>query len=91
MVLASSQALTNIIQAVEYWPRTFHLVGQALVHIDRRHADGEGYCLADRFSTDQPGVGEDCVMYRADATSTTATDIARRVIQVPAMESPNPV
>ena len=63
MVLSSHRELTKIIQAVEYWPRTHHLVGQGLHHREENRATGEIYCTAHHFSAAEPGSGDDYVMY----------------------------
>ena len=63
MIMSTHRELPKIIQAVEYWPRTFHMIGQALYQIDEQYAQGEIYCVAHHFSSSQPGDGDDYVMY----------------------------
>jgi SnoaL-like domain len=63
MLVSTHRELPKIIQAVGYWPRTFHVVGQALRHLDAQCAQGEIYCIAHHFSSFQPGEGDDYVMY----------------------------
>lgn len=63
MVLSSHRELPKIIQAIEYWPRTHHMVGQSM---HQRRDDlvlGETYCTAHHFSAVQPGTGDDYVMH----------------------------
>lgn len=63
MAMSTHRELPKIIRAVEYWPRTFHVVGQALYELDGQHARGEVYCVAHHFSSAKPGEGSDYVMY----------------------------
>jgi SnoaL-like protein len=63
MFMSTHRELTKIIHAVEYWPRTFHVVGQALYQLDDQCALGEIYCVAHHFSSPLPGAGDDYVMY----------------------------
>jgi SnoaL-like domain len=63
MTMSTHRELPKIIQAVEYWPRTFHVVGQALFEVDGQSAYGEIYCVAHHFSSSEPGQGSDYVMY----------------------------
>ena len=63
MVLTGHQQLAKLIQAVAYWPRTFHLVGQGLFRVDDGRAVGEVYCVAHHFNSDVPDQQDDDVMY----------------------------
>jgi hypothetical protein len=63
MLLSTHTELTKVIQAVEYWPRTFHMVGQALHNVEAGRAQGEVHCVAHHFSSPEPGAGDDYVMY----------------------------
>jgi hypothetical protein len=63
MVLATHAELAKLIKAISHWPRTFHLVGQGLYEVGEERASGEIYCIAHHFSSDEPGVGDDYVMY----------------------------
>lgn len=63
MLMTGHTELAKLIKAVEYWPRTFHLVGQSLFHVTDDHATGEVYCVANHFSTADPVIGMNDVMY----------------------------
>ena len=63
MTLTGREELAKLIQAVSYWPRTFHLVGQGLFQVDGERAVGEVYCVAHHFNSFEPGRLDDDVMY----------------------------
>lgn len=63
MVLETHGQLKKLIAAVEYWPRTYHFVGQGLFEVRDGQARGEVYCVANHFSSAQPGQGDNYVMY----------------------------
>lgn len=63
MLLTGHRELAKLIKAVGFWPRTFHLVGQGLFTIDGPQAFGEVYCVANHFSSSEPGFGVNDVMY----------------------------
>lgn len=91
MTMSSHDELPKIIKAVSYWPRTLHVVGQALHQVYGHHADGEVYCVAHHFSSDQSGVGDDYVMYiryldRYILDSTGRWVIAEREVVTDAVE-----
>lgn len=63
MLMTGHTELAKLIKAVEYWPRTFHLVGQSLFEVTDDRATGEVYCVANHFSTPDPVSGTNDVMY----------------------------
>lgn len=63
MTMVGHAELSKLIQAVMYWPRTYHLVGQGLYNVDGGHAVGEVYCAAHHFNSYAPDMLDDEVMY----------------------------
>lgn len=63
MTLTGHDQLAKLIAAVSYWPRTHHVVGQGLHQRIENSAFGETYCTAHHFSSSEPGVGDDYIMY----------------------------
>ena len=63
MTLTGHQELAKLIPAIAYWPRTFHLVGQGLFHVEGARAIGEVYSTAHHFNSYAPGRVDDDIMY----------------------------
>ena len=61
--LSGHRELGRIIEIVNRFPRTAHVLGQGLFQVEGEFADGEVYCTAHHFSTDARGSCRDLVMH----------------------------
>src|SRR6185437_7489533 len=61
--LTGHAELEGIIDIVDRWPRTAHLVAQGLYVVDRDTAVGEVYCTANHFSAGEAQTGRNHVMH----------------------------
>ncbi|BBY93609.1 hypothetical protein MGALJ_32780 [Mycobacterium gallinarum] len=61
--LNGHRELERIIEIVNRFPRTAHVLGQGLFQVDGERANGEVYCTAHHFSSDEQGSCHDLVMH----------------------------
>lgn len=61
--LNGHREIERIIEIVSRFPRTAHVLGQGLFHVDGKVAEGEIYCTAHHFIDDAPDTARDLVMH----------------------------